>query len=85
MASADEYVYLPMHGFVESFNISVCAALCLYNVSSRLRASALPWQLKDTEREEIWLSWLRSTIKSAPALERRFLESNALAPSNLSD
>lgn len=38
IAAADERVVLPMTGFVQSFNISVAGALCLYHISQdRLR------------------------------------------------
>jgi tRNA (guanosine-2'-O-)-methyltransferase len=69
---ADTYVAIPMHGFVESFNISVSAALCMYDLSTRLRSSALPWQLSFEEQQEILLQWLRRSIKRADALEREF-------------
>lgn len=76
---ADEYVYIPMYGFVESFNISVCAAMCLHHLSHKLRTSNLAWELSAAEREAIWLTWLRQSIKSAPALERRFREERGLS------
>ena len=38
LAAADERVVIPMTGFVQSFNISVAGALCLYHISQdRLR------------------------------------------------
>jgi tRNA (guanosine-2'-O-)-methyltransferase len=32
---ADEFVKIPMYGFTESFNVSVCAALCMYELTTR--------------------------------------------------
>lgn len=75
MDEADEYVYIPMYGFVESFNISVTAALCMHHLGHKLRSGSVDWRLSESERHEIWLAWLRRSIKSAPALERRFNES----------
>lgn len=74
LQEADEYVYIPMHGFVESFNISVTAALCMHHLGHKLRSGSLDWRLSAGDYDEIWLSWLRASIKSAPALERRFQE-----------
>ena len=36
LAQADMYVKIPMFGFVESFNVSVSVALCLYDVYDAL-------------------------------------------------
>ncbi len=37
LAAADERVIIPMPGFVQSFNISIAGALCLYHISSDRR------------------------------------------------
>lgn len=37
-AEADVFVKIPMHGFTESLNISVAAAILLQDISSRLRS-----------------------------------------------
>ncbi len=44
---ADAYVKIPMYGFTESFNISVCAALSLFSLTERMRRdTSLQWRLK---------------------------------------
>ncbi len=63
-----------MCGFTESFNISVSVALCLYEVTKRLRASDIDWHLTQEEKEDIKLEWLRSFIKGADIIEREFLK-----------
>ena len=50
VAAADEFVRIPMCGFVESLNVSASAAILLYLLSSRLRASGVPWRIPETER-----------------------------------
>ncbi len=80
LEEADEYVYIPMHGFVESFNISVTAALCMHHLGHKLRVGSIDWRLGNKEHDEIWLDWLRAGIKSAPALERRFLSGQSENP-----
>lgn len=32
---SDEIIYIPMHGFVQSLNLSVTAALCMYELNSQ--------------------------------------------------
>lgn len=61
---ADAYVKIPMYGFTESFNISVCAALSLFSLTERLRASQqLPWQLSDDEQLDLKLHWAMQAIR----------------------
>ncbi|MBI9106700.1 MAG: RNA methyltransferase [Spirochaetales bacterium] len=69
---ADEYLKIPMHGFVESFNISVACALILHHLSWKLRQSELDWRLSSERQQEILLSWLRGTVNNSEALEKRF-------------
>lgn len=74
MDAADIALRIPMHGFTESFNISVSAAIVLYTVMQRLRGSDVPWQLSAEELEELKLGWARKTVHSARHLEERFDE-----------
>ncbi len=71
---ADGFVKIPMAGFSESFNISVSAAVCLYNITRRLRASNIDWQLDEDKLEELKLEWLKKSIKASEQLEKVFLE-----------
>ena len=74
---ADESFSIPMHGFVESFNISVAVAITLHSLDCRLRESDIDWRLSDQEREDIRGQWLRSSVKKAAVLEREFLNGMA--------
>jgi tRNA (guanosine-2'-O-)-methyltransferase len=69
LEAADEYMRIPMYGFVESFNISVSCALTLHHLSHRLRNSELPWRLSEEEQEELLLQWLRSSVKQSERIE----------------
>jgi tRNA (guanosine-2'-O-)-methyltransferase len=71
---ADEYLRIPMFGFTGSFNISVSAAIILYQLTSQLRSSNIRWQLTSIEKEELKLEWLKRTIKKSDLLIREFLE-----------
>ena len=74
MNLADGYVKIPMFGFTESFNISVSAAICMFNLTQRLRASEVDWTLTLPEQLDLKLNWLRQTIKSWELLEKKFFE-----------
>lgn len=70
--AADQQVCIPMYGFTESFNVSVSVALCLYELTKRLRASDIAWQLTEQEQEELTLDWLRESVERPDLLEERF-------------
>lgn len=69
---ADAFVKIPMVGFTESLNISVSAAVTLYTLTTRLKATAINWKLSEEEELEIMLQWIRNTIPKAELLEKEF-------------
>lgn len=71
---ADCTLSIPMQGFVESFNISVSVALCLYDLSTRLRASGVSWALEEEEKRKILYQWIRRSLKRADEIERDYWE-----------
>ncbi len=71
--SADEFIKIPMYGFTESFNISVSAAIILYTLMEKLRASTINISLTQDEKELVLLAWLKATTKSWKMIEKRFL------------
>jgi tRNA (guanosine-2'-O-)-methyltransferase len=71
--NADEYLKIPMRGFVESLNISVSAAITLQHLGARLRKSAVSWHLPAANRAIILNRWLRSSVKNSGAIIEREL------------
>ena len=69
---ADEYVTIPMFGFTESFNISVSVALCLYDITNRLRNSDIHWQLSKEEMLDTKLNWIRNVVRASEIHEKQF-------------
>ncbi len=76
MDAADEFVKIPMMGFTESFNISVCAALCMHELTHRIREEVKEPYLSDEEKEAIYLDWLLRSIKRSDLLVKEFLKKN---------
>ncbi|HLC06861.1 MAG TPA: RNA methyltransferase [Candidatus Babeliales bacterium] len=70
LAQADMFVKIPMFGFVESFNVSVSVALCLYDVIHRLHTSEYAWQLSNEEKQDILLEWIKKVSKTAALVEK---------------
>lgn len=73
-AHADEFLTIPMHGFTESFNISVSAAICLHQLAERLRKSTIDWKLSPEEAKEIYFEWLKRSIKRSDLIIDRYFE-----------
>jgi tRNA (guanosine-2'-O-)-methyltransferase len=70
---ADHFLQIPMMGFTESYNISVSAGICLYELSKRIRTSVnLSWQLRNEEKEILILDWLKKSIKNPQPIIKRF-------------
>ena len=69
---ADVHMRIPIYGFVESFNISVAAAIILHHTTLALRRSDRAWKLTDEEKQTILLEWVRRSIPRREALEREY-------------
>jgi len=70
--SADEFLYIPMFGFTESFNISVSAGIILYALTSGIRNNHIRWKLTPEEQEGIYVQWLQNSIKSSDGIIARW-------------
>ncbi|NNK87649.1 MAG: RNA methyltransferase [Flavobacteriaceae bacterium] len=73
---ADAFLTIPMHGFTESLNISVSAAIILQHMTSRLRKSVIDWRLTEAEKLDLRLDWCKRSIKSIEQIIERFEDSN---------
>lgn len=72
---ADEFMKIPMVGFTESLNISVCVAITLHHLTHKLRNhSTINWHLTEEEHQEILLNWLRNSVKRVDLLEKKYKE-----------
>jgi tRNA (guanosine-2'-O-)-methyltransferase len=61
-----------MYGFTESFNISVCAALCMCEISTRIRKEISNYQLNTSEKEDIYIEWLKASIRKNDLIIKEF-------------
>ena len=74
LEEADDFVRIPMYGFTESFNISVSAALTLYDLTTRLHQSELNWALTEDEKNELRLEWATKSAPRGADIYARWLE-----------
>lgn len=77
MEMADEFVKIPMYGFTESFNISVSAALCMYELTTRIRETVPNCSLSETEKTDIYLDWLMNSIDKSELIVKEYSEKNS--------
>ncbi|MGZ3866353.1 MAG: TrmH family RNA methyltransferase [Bacteroidia bacterium] len=71
---ADEFVKIPMYGFTESFNISVSAALCMHELSHRIREQVKDPYLAEEEKSIVYFDWQKQSIKKPDLLIADFLK-----------
>ncbi len=74
MDNVDGFVKIPMYGFTESLNISVSAAVSLYELSKRLKESTILWQLSEQEKTEQLIVWAKKVIKDGERIEQLYLD-----------
>ena len=73
IASADEFLRIPMCGMVESLNVSASAAILIYMLSQRMRLSDVDWRLTEEERRELLFRWTVASVRDGrQILEREF-------------
>ena len=69
---ADGFLKIGMHGFTESLNISVSAAIILQDLVTKLRKTNLDWGLTPVEKLEKRLDWTKKSIKSIDDILTRY-------------
>lgn len=72
---ADEFVKIEMFGFTESFNVSVCAALCMYELTTRIRKTVPNYLLSEERKLDVYLDWLKTSVEHSEALIKNYLSS----------
>ena len=74
LENADEYLHIPMYGFTESFNLSVSAAICFYEMRMKMEKENIKWHMTKDEKNQVLLDWLRSSIDRSEIVEDDFLK-----------
>jgi tRNA (guanosine-2'-O-)-methyltransferase len=74
LQNADDLLHIPMHGFTESFNLSVSAAIILNALRTRLEQSNFNWLLSEEERTQLKITWCERILNGGPQLAQKFLK-----------
>jgi len=59
---ADYYLHIPMFGFTQSFNVSVAAAICMYEIRQRIENSKINWKLSEQELIALKIEWCKRIV-----------------------
>jgi tRNA (guanosine-2'-O-)-methyltransferase len=69
LSYADELMHIPMVGFTESFNISVSAAITLYQLRNKLHDSKR-YFLNEQEQLTLKIRWAKSMLRASDDVEQ---------------
>lgn len=67
---ADMFVKIPMYGFTESYNISVSAALCLQQLTNKMRSDNIDWKLNEDDLLDVKLDWAKSVVRESENVQK---------------
>lgn len=73
----DETLAIPMYGFTQSFNVSVAAAICCYDLKQKLLHSDLDYKLDEAKQLELKIRWAVNSIRSGEEIYRKYLSENS--------
>lgn len=74
---ADETLAIPMYGFTKSFNVSVAAAICFYDLKQKLVKSDFNYKLSNEKLWDLKVRWAKNSIKSGEEILQKFLKKQA--------
>ena len=70
---ADETLAIPMYGFTRSFNVSVAASICMYDLKQKLMQSDIDYKLDEKTLLEMKIRWTVNSIRSGQEIYDRFI------------
>jgi tRNA (guanosine-2'-O-)-methyltransferase len=59
---ADELIYIPMKGFVESFNVSVSCGIVLHHLTLGMQQAGIPRGLSEEDELDTLINWALRTV-----------------------
>ena len=70
---ADETLAIPMCGFTKSFNVSVAAAICVYELKQKLIKSNIDYKLSEEKLWKMKVRWAVNSIRSGEEILEKYL------------
>lgn len=76
---ADETLAIPMYGFTRSFNVSVAASLCMYELKQKLMKSDIDYKLNEEKLLRKKILWTVNSIRSGQQIFDKYLRDNSIS------
>lgn len=73
---ADETLAIPMYGFTKSFNVSVAAGICMYELKQKLLHSGIDYKLDQEKLLKMKIRWSVNSIRSGAQIFEKYLKDN---------
>ncbi|RMZ58944.1 TrmH family RNA methyltransferase [Chryseobacterium nematophagum] len=70
---ADETLAIPMYGFTKSFNVSVAAGICIYELKQKLLHSNLDYKLSEEKLLKMKIRWAVNSIRSGRQIFEKYV------------
>lgn len=74
---ADETLAIPMYGFTQSYNVSVAAAICMYELKQKLIRSGINYKLSEEKWWQLKIRWAQNSIPSGAMILKKYLAENS--------
>ena len=71
---ADHMVYIPMHGFIKSFNVSVASALSMSHLKEKMTLNKIPHEIDTKKALDLKLDWTLKSLGRANTVLSRYLK-----------
>lgn len=76
---ADETLAIPMYGFTRSFNVSVAASICMYELKQKLIKSNIDYKLNEEKLLRMKIRWTVNSIKSGEMILAKYMKDNNIS------
>ncbi|RKS97297.1 TrmH family RNA methyltransferase [Chryseobacterium defluvii] len=73
---SDETLAIPMYGFTKSFNVSVAAGICMYELKQKLLNSRVDYKLDQEKLLKMKIRWAVNSIRSGEQIFEKYLKDN---------
>ena len=73
---ADETLAIPMYGFTRSFNVSVAASICMYELKQKLMKSDIDYKLNEEKLLRKKILWAVNSTRSGDQIFNKYLKDN---------
>jgi len=75
---ADETLAIPMYGLTRSYNVSVAAGICMYELKQKLIKSGIDYKLSEEKLMRMKMRWAVNSIKSGKQILQKYLKDHNL-------